>query len=279
MDVTNPATGALLATLPVDDAASVAAKHARLSSSSWGAAPQTLAERAAVLAAFRGLLAASGDALPAVMAREMGKPLAQGRETVGACDYRIQWFLENAGALLDEEQPNAAGAPGDAVRYEPAGVVGFLPAFNFPTLMLVDFLVPALLLGNTVLMKPSEHATQTALDLAQLLYAAGVPEDALQVVCGGPAVGAAVVAAPLDGLVFIGSTATGGKIAAAPVSPRRTVLEMGGNDGFFVAPDVEDVGATAALLATGKVRRGARGGVGSSREGDGRDRARHRETE
>ena len=137
MDVTNPATGTLLATLPVDDAASVAAKHARLSSSSWGAAPQTLAERAAVLAAFRGLLAASGDALPAVMAREMGKPLAQGRETVGACDYRIQWFLENAGALLDEEQPNAAGAPGDAVRYEPAGLEGFLPAFNFPTLIFI----------------------------------------------------------------------------------------------------------------------------------------------
>ena len=221
-------------------------------------------DRLAIIARFQALLKENADGLARTMAKEMGKPVEQGLGTVGACDYRITWFVENVPALVAQvDVPNRAHSADDTVSYDPAGCVGFLPAFNFPCLMIVDFLVPALLCGNIVLMKPSEYGTATAQYVVRLLLEAGLPPDVVLIAEGGPEAGAAVVQAPiLDALVFIGSSATGAKVAAAPVrSPRRTVLEMGGNDGFYVHKDVatdmpkgplQDVAAVAAALATAK---------------------------
>ena len=135
----------------------------------------------------------------------------------------------------------------------------FLAAWNFPTLMLVDVIVPALLSGCALLIKPSEYAPRTALRLLALLRRAGLPEGLVSVAVGGPAVGRAVVALPADSLIFIGSSPTGAKVAQAVASgaagPRRCVLEMGGSDAFYVAPDVADIPA-------GALGEGNPGGVG-----------------
>ena len=156
LPVVNPSTGEIVVELYVASEAAIRVKYQQLQDSKWGQVPYM--SRMAVIEKFQALLRMRENAelLATVMAEEMGKPVSQGRETVGACDYRIQWFLDTVPDLLLDETPNAKSAPGDLISYDPMGVVGFLPAFNFPVLMLVDFLAPALLMGNVVLMKPSE---------------------------------------------------------------------------------------------------------------------------
>ena len=213
MDVINPSTGALSVTLATDTSSTLQGKFAALSRSKW--ADSSVGDRVAVVRAFQSRLMAAADELAATMAKEVGKPVSQGRGEVEACGYRIDWFVENVPGLLDEESPNSTteDAAGHSIAYEPAGIVCFLSAWNFPVLMLVDFLTPAILTGNTVLLKPSEHATQTALALARLLHSAGLPSDSLQVAVGGADVGAAVVAhEELDSLVFIGSSTVGSQV-------------------------------------------------------------------
>jgi len=111
--------------------------------------------------------------------------------------------------------------------------------------------VPALAAGNAVLYKPSEFATLTGMHIADMLHAAGVPEDVFAVVIGDGKTGAALLAQPVDGVFFTGSYGTGSKIAAS--TGRRmikTQLELGGKDPIYVTEDV-DVKAAAAGLADG----------------------------
>jgi acyl-CoA reductase-like NAD-dependent aldehyde dehydrogenase len=124
-------------------------------------------------------------------------------------------------------------------------------AWNYPWFVGSNVFVPALLTGNAVLYKPSEHATLTGLAIAALLHEAGVPEDAFVPVVGDGTVGTAVVDQPVDAVFFTGSHATGRRIAAR-VAPRlvRLQLELGGKDPVYVCDDV-DVAAAAASLADG----------------------------
>jgi acyl-CoA reductase-like NAD-dependent aldehyde dehydrogenase len=111
--------------------------------------------------------------------------------------------------------------------------------------------VPGLLAGNTVLYKPSEHATLTGLAIGDMMHAAGVPKDVFQVIVGSGEAGAALVSQPVDGVFFTGSYATGAKIATA-CAPRmvKFQLELGGKDPVYVCEDV-DAKTAAESLADG----------------------------
>src|SRR4029077_18541584 len=108
--------------------------------------------------------------------------------------------------------------------------------------------VPALVAGNAVLYKPSEFATLTGLKIAEMLHESGVPQDVFVPVVGEGATGAALSHAPVDGVFFTGSYATGAKIAAA--AGRRMIkvqLELGGKDPVYVCEDVDVKGAAAGI--------------------------------
>jgi acyl-CoA reductase-like NAD-dependent aldehyde dehydrogenase len=108
--------------------------------------------------------------------------------------------------------------------------------------------VPALLAGNAVLYKPSEHASLTGLAIGEMLHSAGVPADVFSVVIGAGKTGARLVSQPVDGVFFTGSYATGAKIAAA-CAPRmvKCQLELGGKDPVYVCDDVDVKTATESL--------------------------------
>lgn len=249
--VHNPATGALITTLPADDAASVAAKAvaARAAQPAWAAVP--MAGKLAVMQRFRAALVAQVETLARTMTEETGKPIALSRNEVNGLLPRIDFFIEQAEAAIRDEHVFDGGGMHEQIGHIPLGVVLNISAWNYPYFVGCNVIVPALLTGNAVLYKPSEYATLTGLHIARLLHEGGVPADAMQCLVGGGEVGAAALAQRIDGVFFTGSHATGVKIAAA-VAPRmvKLQLELGGKDPMYVRPDV-DIKSAAESLADG----------------------------
>ena len=255
----NPATGTVLRELPADDAASVAAKvaAARAGQPRWAALP--FAERRSILQRFRDLLVERRDHLALTLTAETGKPIRQARGEISATPARVDFFLDHVEALLAprpmHREPAGAlpgtGALEEVVTFEPLGVVANVSAWNYPYFVGTNVFVPALLCGNAVIYKPSEHASLTGLAIAGLLVEAGVPPGAFGLVVGAGEVGAALLEHRFDGVYFTGSYATGLKVSAAAARHlARVQLELGGKDPAYVTDDV-DLAAVAAGTADG----------------------------
>jgi acyl-CoA reductase-like NAD-dependent aldehyde dehydrogenase len=251
LKIFNPATGASIAELPADDAASVAAKAARARAAQPAWARRPYAERRACIERFRAALVEQLEPLAATLTSEVGKPIRQSRNEINGLLPRIDFFLAEAEASVAAETVFDDGGMTERITHDPLGVVANISAWNYPWFVGGNVFVPALLTGNAVLYKPSEFATLTGLAIARLLHAAGVPQDVFVPVVGGGAVGAALLEQQIDGLFFTGSHATGAKIAAA-IGPRllKLQLELGGKDPSYVCDDA-DVKAAAASLADG----------------------------
>jgi acyl-CoA reductase-like NAD-dependent aldehyde dehydrogenase len=193
------------------------------------------------------------EELARTLTLEVGKPIAQSRNELAGLVPRLDFFLEHFEAELKPRVVlgTSSEALEERIAFEPLGVVANVSAWNYPYFVGSNVFVPALLTGNAVLYKPSELSTLTGLAIGALLSEAGVPEGVMQVLVGGRELGAALIAAPVDGVFFTGSYATGRKIAEA-VAPRmvRLQLELGGKDPAYVMEDV-DVKSAAAALADG----------------------------
>ena len=251
LSIINPATGALLAEVPADDAASVAAKAGRARAAQPGWAARPLAERKATIVRFRGQVAAELETLAATLTAEVGKPIAQSRNELNGFLGRIDFFLAEVESSTADEEVFADAGMTERIGHDPLGVVANISAWNYPYFVGGNVFVPALLTGNAVLYKPSEFATLTGLHIDRMLHAAGVPHDVFITVVGAGAVGAALVEQQVDGVFFTGSAATGERIAES-VGPRmiRLQLELGGKDPTYVADDA-DPKAAAESLADG----------------------------
>jgi acyl-CoA reductase-like NAD-dependent aldehyde dehydrogenase len=254
LKIIDPSSGGVLREVETDDAESIAAKlqAARAAQRSWAKAP--LAERIAAIERFGVALDAQKEQLAATLTSEMGKPLAHARNELSAMPERLAFFTQHvAGASADEVVLKQPGSPPleERIRYEPLGVVANISAWNYPYFVGSNVFVPALLTGNAVLYKPSEHATLTGLTIAGLLHEAGVPRDVFAAVIGGGDAGARLVEQPVDAIFFTGSYATGRRIAEA-AAPRllHVQLELGGKDPLYVCDDV-DVEHAAAAAAEG----------------------------
>jgi acyl-CoA reductase-like NAD-dependent aldehyde dehydrogenase len=251
LTILNPATGAPIAELPADDAASIAAKAAaaRAAQPAWAARP--LAERIAIVQRFRDAVVAEREALARTLTQEVGKPIAQSRNELNGLLPRLDFFLEHAATAFADEPVFDDGAMRERIAHVPLGVVANISAWNYPWFVSCNVVVPALLAGNAVLYKPSEFATLTGAHLVRLLHEAGVPRDVLALVVGAGAAGAALVEQPIDGLFFTGSVATGKRIAAALAGRLvKLQLELGGKDPTYVRADA-DPQAAAESLADG----------------------------
>jgi acyl-CoA reductase-like NAD-dependent aldehyde dehydrogenase len=253
MKIENPKNAELLAEIATDTPASVATAYARARRAQPAWAATKFADRAAAIGRFRDLVTARVDELALILTREMGKPITQAKNELNALPGRLGFFLKHTEAVLAEESVLHIkdGSLDEVIRQEPLGVVANVSAWNYPWFVGTNVFIPALLTGNTVLYKPSEHATLTGQRIGELMLEAGVPADAFVTVVGGGEVGAAVVDQPVDGVFFTGSYATGRRIAER-VAPRmiRLQLELGGKDPTYVTDDV-DVVAAAQSLADG----------------------------
>jgi acyl-CoA reductase-like NAD-dependent aldehyde dehydrogenase len=258
MQIRNPASGEVTTEIAEDDAPSVARAYqrARAAQPAWAATPLDL--RLAALTRFRDLIAQQKDDLALVLTRETGKPVSQAKNELSAMAGRLDFFLQQTPSVLTDEVVwhESDGSLDEVIAQEPLGVIANVSAWNYPWFVGSNVFVPALLTGNTVLYKPSEHATLTGRAIERLLGEAGVPRDAFVAVVGAGAVGALAVEQPVDGVFFTGSYGTGRRIAER-VAPRmiRLQLELGGKDPTYVTDDV-DPSAAAASLADGAMYNG-----------------------
>ena len=251
MRIENPATLAVIAELAEDTPALIAEKVARARSAQPAWASTSLSERLAALSRFRDAAQREKEALALVLTREMGKPVAQAKNELTALSARIDFFLSHTSEVLKDDIVFRDTGLEESIALEPLGVIANISAWNYPWFVGSNVFVPALLTGNAVLYKPSEHATLTGQAIGRLLHEAGIPEDIFSVVLGGGEVGRVLIDQPIDGVFFTGSYRTGQKIAEA-VAPRflKLGLELGGKDPIYVAGDV-DVKAAVESLADG----------------------------
>ncbi len=250
LKIFNPATGKLAATLPSDDARSVKAKYLRARAAQPAWARTRLKQRLDAIVKFRALLVAQAERLATVLTTEVGKPIAQSRNELKGLLPRIDFFLEEtAHALRIRRVSGGRGEPmEERISREPLGVIANISAWNYPWFVGGNVFIPALLAGNAVLYKPSEFAALTGVEIARLLYEAGIPQDAFIALIGGGDVGAALLRQPVDGVFFTGSVGTGKKIAEA-VRGRmvKLQLELGGKDPIYVCEDADIAGAAAGI--------------------------------
>ena len=248
LNVNNPATEELITQLPIDDGAGVAikAQKARTAQPAWAATP--LVQRRACIQTFRALVEKELDDLARTMTLETGKPLAHSRNELNGFLGRIDFFLSQAESVLQTQTVFNQDGMCEQIEHIPLGVIGNISAWNYPWFVGGNVFVPALLMGNAVLYKPSEFAPMTGLAMARLLHAAGVPQDVFAALIGAADTGNALLAQALDGMFFTGSLATGQYIANV-MGPRMTKLqlELGGKDPTYVCADADPVTAAQSL--------------------------------
>ncbi len=216
----DPATGQVFAETPVTPLPDVtrAVARARLAQPGW--ATQPLAERLRIIARFQSLLFARRRSLAELITRENGKPVAEALLTDVAVTLDLaRYYLQHSERLLHPRRVrhgNLAflGKRG-WIHHEPLGVIAIISPWNYPLLLPFGELLPALLAGNAVVLKPSEFTVRTALAGVALLEEAGLPPALCQVLVGAGDVGAALVTAGPDKVFFTGSARTGQRVALA----------------------------------------------------------------
>lgn len=252
--VRNPSNGAEVGRAPIATPEEVAAavQRARAAQPSWAAL--SFAERGRVIMRAREVILGELDAIARLISDEIGKPVAESllHELSPTLDL-MQYFARQTEKLLKPEKINLGqyGLMGRVSRvvYHPLGVVGIIAPWNFPWATPLGEIVPALMSGNGVVLKPSELTPLTALKIADVLKKAGLPDGLFSVVTGYGDTGAALIAARPDKIMFTGSTATGKKIAAAAAEHLiPVVLELGGKDPMIVCEDANvEIAARAAV--------------------------------
>lgn len=252
MNVINPATEEIIATLQEDTESSLHAKLEILKNAQQKWAKIGLAERIKVIRQFDDLLEIEKERLAGVLTSEVGKPLQQARNELNGARSRIQWMYNHAVKYLSDEQIINSNDLKEVISYDPLGVICNISAWNYPYLVGVNVFIPALLAGNAVLYKPSEYASLTGLEIEKLLKKAGVPDGVFQVALGAKETGELLLDMDFDGYYFTGSYRTGQHIyqrVATKMVPCQ--LELGGKDPLYVADDVKDIEAVAAGTADG----------------------------
>ncbi len=208
----------------------------------WALRP--LEERIAIATRFRDLLKENSEALAAIIAEEVGKPLWEARTEVTTMANKIDISVQSYGSRTGETA--AKVADGNAVlRHRPHGVFAVYGPYNFPGHLPNGHIVPALIAGNTVVFKPSEYAPRTAVKTVQLWEQAGLPKGVLNLVNGGRETGVALGQQPdIDGILFTGSSQTGAALHKqfGGQPGKMLALEMGGNNPLVVW-DVADIDA------------------------------------
>lgn len=252
MQIINPATEEVIIEIQEDSEDTLKTKFQQLQAAQFEWRKRSLAERIKILKQFSVLLQKKIEQLGAILTSEVGKPLQQSRNEIkGACT-RITWLTDNAEKYLSDEYMTNEDGLQEKISYEPLGVICNISAWNYPYLVGVNVLIPALLGSNAVMYKPSEHATLTGLQIESLLKQAGVPENVFQVAVGGAETGKFLLELSFDGYFFTGSYKTGKYIyerCASKMVPCH--CELGGKDPLYVADDITDIAAVAAGTADG----------------------------
>jgi succinate-semialdehyde dehydrogenase/glutarate-semialdehyde dehydrogenase len=255
-DITDPATGAVLANVanlgPVETEAAIAAANAAWPA--WKA--KTAKERSIILRKWYDLLMANQDDLGRIMTAEQGKPLPEAKGEVAYGASFVEWFAEEAKRINGETLPQFDNSRRLLVLKQPIGVCAAITPWNFPLAMITRKVAPALAAGCPVIIKPAELTPLTALAAAELAMRAGIPPGVLNMITADSdnsiAVGKVLCASDVvRHISFTGSTEVG-RILMAQSAPtvKKMSLELGGNAPFIVFEDADIDSALEGAFAS-----------------------------
>ncbi|WP_422747082.1 NADP-dependent succinic semialdehyde dehydrogenase [Mycobacterium sp. WMMD1722] len=248
----NPATGEIIETFDAHGDAEVQRRIAEAADAAQALRETTYAQRAELMKASAGLLEADIEPVAEMITREMGKPIAQSRGEVLKCAKSMRFYAEHAESFLATDSladPSAVGASEAGAMWQPLGVVLAVMPWNYPLWQVLRFAAPALMAGNTGLLKHASNVPQSAMYLDALFERGGFPVGSFRTLL----IGSAEVAAVLEdtrvkAVTLTGSEPAGRSVAAAAGQQiKKAVLELGGSDPFIVMPsaDLEAAAATA----------------------------------
>jgi succinylglutamic semialdehyde dehydrogenase len=243
---TNPATGEEVWSGETGDAAAEVA-IARAAWPAWAAHSHSY--RIEAVRRFANVVRSKEAEFAELIARETGKPFWEARTEVAAVVNKVQISIEAYAERTPQRKMEAALGNKTAVRHKPHGVLAVLGPYNFPAHLPNGHIVPALIAGNAVVFKPSEKTPATGAMLVSCFHEAGIPEEVLRLLIGGPEQGRALAGQPgIDGLLFTGSARAGTAIHKqfAEVPQKILALELGGNNPLVVWQS-KDVDAAATI--------------------------------
>lgn len=253
LDVSDPATGDLIATVPSMGAAETrrAIAAAENAMKSWTA--RTAADRARVLRRWFDLMTAEQDALARLLTREQGKSLTEARGEIAYAASFIEWFAEEGKRAYGEILPSHDATKRLMTLRQPVGVVGAVTPWNFPAAMITRKVGPALAAGCAVVLKPASQTPLTALALAVLAEEAGLPSGLFNVLTGSASeIGGELTSNPaVRKISFTGSTEIGRTLMRQSADTiKKMSLELGGNAPFLVFDDADVDAAVAGAVAS-----------------------------
>jgi lactaldehyde dehydrogenase/glycolaldehyde dehydrogenase len=255
IEVNNPSTGQLICTVPDSNAADVAQALTAATTAQGAWARRPAIERAGVLRTIAARIRENVEPIARIIVEEQGKilPLArvEAAFTADYFDYMAEWARRIEGEIIESDRPNET----IFLFRRPIGVIGGILPWNFPFFLIARKAAPALVTGNTIVIKPSEETPHNAVRFCQLLEQLDVPPGLINVVHGrGPTTGKALASSPRIGMIsFTGSVETGSAImTAAAANITKVNLELGGKAPAIVMADA-DIGKAVEAVRSSRV--------------------------
>jgi acyl-CoA reductase-like NAD-dependent aldehyde dehydrogenase len=248
----NPATEETLDSFPIHTDVQVqqTLERAKSSYSAWRNEP--FPRRASLMKRAAVYLRQNKTRLAGIMTAEMGKPIVEAEAEIEKCAWNCEFYAENAEAFLKND-PRISGAAESYVQYPPLGIILAVMPWNFPFWQVFRFAAPALMAGNTAVLKHASNVPQCARSIEEVFREAGFPEGAFQALLVPSSRVARLIEHPLIAAVTLtGSEGAGSQVAACAGSVfKKTVMELGGSDPFIV---LEDADIEAAVKAGVRAR-------------------------
>lgn len=251
MESINPATGELLGRYPLasPDQVDRALVQARWAFRSWRDTP--FDERAKLFRQAAAVLRSERARFARLISLEMGKPIVEAEGEIDKCAWGCEFYADNAARFLADE-PHESNATESYVTFEPLGTVLAVMPWNFPFWQAFRFAAPAIMAGNTAILKHASNVPQSALAIEEVFHSAGFPKGVFRTLLIDAATAESLIEDPRIAAVSLtGSEAAGSRVAAAAGRVvKKTVLELGGSDPFIVLADADlDEAARVGVVA------------------------------
>jgi len=247
----NPATEEILSSFEIDSDAQVrlVLEKADQTYRTWRR--ESFSKRADCIKQAARYLRRDKDRIAGIMTAEMGKPIVESEAEVEKCAWNLDYYAENAESHLKTE-PRDSNAKESYVQYAPLGVVLAIMPWNYPLWQVFRFAAPALMAGNTAILKHASNVPQCALAIEEVFREAGLPEGCFQTVLVPGARVRKIIENPVVAAVTITGSEVAGSVVAADAGRvlKKTVMELGGSDPFIVLEDADlDLAVEAGVFA------------------------------
>ena len=213
------------------------ARKARNAFDEW---KKDASKRIDLLHDFANQLRKDKERLARTATNEMGKAIKESRSEVEKCAWVMEYYADN-GQILSTDEVINTDARKTVIKFQPIGVIGSIMPWNFPYWQALRFAAPSLMVGNTIVLKPSSATMQCGIEIEKAFDNVGLPDGVFQTLVGDSSIAESLIdSSDVNAVTFTGSVPVGAKVAQRATSQvKKTVLELGGSDPFIVCEDAD----------------------------------------